>query len=68
MLVDDAPALAEAAARAIAKAAVAAVAEHGRFTFVLAGGATPRDTYMRLAAPPLVDRVPWDKTSIFFGD
>jgi len=68
MLVDDAPALADAAARAIAEAAVAAVAEHGRFTFVLAGGGTPRDTYMRLAAPPLVDTVPWDKTSIFFGD
>jgi 6-phosphogluconolactonase len=68
MLVDDAPALADAAARAIAEAAVAAVADHGRFTFVLAGGGTPRDTYMRLAAPPLVDTVPWDKTSIFFGD
>jgi len=67
-LVDDGPALADAAARAIAEAAVAAVAEHGRFTFVLAGGGTPRDTYMRLAAPPLVDRVPWDKTLVFFGD
>ena len=68
MRVDDAPALADAAARAIAQAAVAAVADHGRFTFVLAGGGTPRDTYMRLAAPPLVDTVPWDKTSVFFGD
>jgi 6-phosphogluconolactonase len=68
MLVDDVPALADAAAGAIAEAAVAAVADHGRFTFVLAGGATPRETYMRLAAPPLVDRVPWDRTLIFFGD
>jgi len=68
MLVDDGPALADAAARAIAEAAVAAVADHGRFTFVLAGGGTPRDTYMRLAAPPLVDAVPWDKTLVFFGD
>ena len=68
MLVDDAPALADAAAGAIAEAAVAAVADHGRFTFALAGGATPRDTYMRLAAPPLVDRVPWGRTFIFFGD
>ena len=68
MLVDDAPALAEAAARAIADAAVAAVADHGRFTFVLAGGGTPRETYMRLASPPLVDRVPWDKTHVSFGD
>jgi 6-phosphogluconolactonase len=68
MRVDDAPALADAAARAIAEAAVAAVAARGRFTFVLAGGSTPRETYMRLAAPPLVDRVPWDRTFIFFGD
>ena len=68
MLVDDASALAAAAARAIADAAVEAVAARGRFTFALAGGATPRATYMRLAAPPLVDRVPWDRTLIFFGD
>jgi 6-phosphogluconolactonase len=68
ILVDDAPALADAAARAIAESAVAAVAARRRFTFVLAGGATPRETYMRLASPPLVDRVPWERTMIFFGD
>jgi 6-phosphogluconolactonase len=35
---------------------------------VLSGGATPRETYARLAAPPFVDRVPWDRTWVFFGD
>lgn len=68
MLVEDAPALADAAARAIAEAAEAAVAARGRFTLVLAGGATPRDTYMRLAEPTFADRVPWDRTVVFFGD
>jgi len=68
MLVDDEPALADAAARAIADAAAAAVSARGRFTLVLSGGATPRETYMRLAAPPLADRLPWDKTLVFFGD
>lgn len=68
MLVDDAPALADAAAGAIVEAAVAAVAARQRFTLVLAGGATPRATYMRLAGPPFADGVPWDRTSVFFGD
>src|SRR5262245_4716453 len=68
LLVDDAPALADAAAAAIVEASVASVAEHGRFTLVLSGGATPRETYTRLAAPPFVEQVPWDRTWVFFGD
>ena len=68
MMVDDAPALAEAAAGAIVDAAVAAVAAHQRFTVALAGGATPRETYMRLASPPFAESVPWDRTWAFFGD
>jgi 6-phosphogluconolactonase len=68
MLVDDAPALADAATRAIVDAAVTAVGARRRFTLVLAGGATPRATYTRLAGPPLAEGVPWDQTSVFFGD
>ena len=65
---DDAAALAEAAAQAIAECAEAAVAARGRFMVALAGGSTPRTTYERLAQPPLCDRMPWDRTWIFFGD
>jgi 6-phosphogluconolactonase len=65
---DDAAALAEAAAQAIAECAEAAVAARGRFMVALAGGSTPRATYERLAQPPLRDRMPWDRTWIFFGD
>jgi 6-phosphogluconolactonase len=64
----DAAALAEAAAAAILGAARAAVAEHGRFTIALAGGATPASTYARLAQAPFVDAMPWDRTYVFFGD
>ena len=34
----------------------------------LAGGHTPRATYERLAASPLREQMPWDRTWIFFGD
>ena len=68
MLVDDTAALADVAAGAIVDAAVAAVAARHRFTFVLSGGATPRATYMRLAAAPFAERMPWDRTWVFFGD
>jgi 6-phosphogluconolactonase len=68
MLVDDAPALADAAARMIADTAADAVAARGRFTIVLSGGGTPRETYMRLATPPFADGIPWDRTLVFFGD
>ena len=67
-LLDDGTSLADAAARAIVQAASASVAARGRFTLVLAGGGTPRATYMRLAAPPLAEQMPWERTLVFFGD
>ena len=69
IIVKDNPAeLADFAARAIADAAEQAVKARGRFTISLAGGSTPRATYERLAQSPLRERMPWDKTWIFFGD
>ncbi len=67
-VVDDPVALADAAARAIAEAAQAAVEARGRFTLALAGGITPRMTYEQLTRSPLREGVPWDRTWIFFGD
>jgi 6-phosphogluconolactonase len=67
-IVDDATALADAAARTIVEIAQAAVTARRRFTVALAGGNTPRTTYERLAAPPLRELMPWDRTWIFFGD
>ena len=40
----------------------------GRFAVCLSGGSTPRTLYGLLAAPPFVDRLPWDRMHIFFGD
>ena len=68
IVTEDHTALAEAAAQAIVEIAVEAVNAHARFTVALAGGSTPRATYERLARRPLRDRMPWDRTWIFFGD
>jgi 6-phosphogluconolactonase len=65
---ESASALAEAAAGMIAEVAREAIAARGRFLVALAGGATPRETYARLAAPPLRESMPWDRTWVFFGD
>ena len=67
-IVADAGALAETAARLVVETAGEAVRQRGRFTIALAGGATPRETYTRLAAPPWRARVAWDRTWVFFGD
>jgi 6-phosphogluconolactonase len=64
----DPAALAEGAARVIAEAARDAVAARGRFLVALSGGATPRQTYARLALPPFRDTAPWAQTFVFFGD
>jgi 6-phosphogluconolactonase len=64
----DRAALAEGAARTIVDAAREAVTTRGRFLIALAGGATPRETYARLASLPWRDAVPWARTFVFFGD
>jgi 6-phosphogluconolactonase len=68
IVTEDHTALAEAAAQAIVEIAMEAVNAHARFTVALAGGSTPRATYEQLARRPLRDRMPWDRTWIFFGD
>lgn len=61
-------AVAEMAAKRVAGIAEAAVAQAGRFTVALAGGATPRGLYARLAAEPYGARLPWSETEVFWGD
>ena len=61
-------ALAEAAARQFVEHAQAAIDARGRAAISLSGGSTPREMYRRLAGPPLIDQVDWDKVLIFFGD
>lgn len=68
VILPDPEALADAAADVIIDTARATVADRPRFTIALAGGATPRATYARLAAPPRSDAMPWSRTFAFFGD
>lgn len=56
----------EAAARFV-QAALEAVRERGRFLVALSGGKTPIGMY-RLLAGELRDRVPWDKSFVFWSD
>ena len=44
-----------------------AVAEKGRFDFVLTGGSSPKGLY-KLLSTTYKDQIDWDKTYFFFGD
>lgn len=53
----------------IEAAALAAIADKGFFTMVLAGGTTPRLLYQYLSAPPCLDRnLNWQDVHFFWSD
>jgi len=58
----------EVAARRIAAALTAAVADRGVGHWVTTGGSTPGAIYRDLAGPGLVDSVPWDSAHLWWGD
>ena len=60
--------LADAAARKIIEVIDDTIKRRGHCTLALAGGATPRPVYERMAVPPLANRVAWDRVAIYFGD
>jgi 6-phosphogluconolactonase len=64
----SAAALADAAAARFVAAAGDAIASHGQFIVALAGGSTPRDTYLRLGKEDLVSKVLWSRVQIVWGD
>jgi 6-phosphogluconolactonase len=66
VILDDVPALAEAAALEFSRCATEAVARRGRFCVALSGGNTPRAAYSVIAEEHR--NLPWDKIFIFFGD
>ena len=68
IVVADAAALAENAARWTADRIRRSVSERGACHIALAGGETPRGCYQRLAQPPYHDEVPWDRTFIYWSD
>jgi 6-phosphogluconolactonase len=56
------------AADRIAAALIEAASERGAAHWVTTGGSTPGPIYQRLAAPPLRDRVPWERVHLWWGD
>jgi 6-phosphogluconolactonase len=68
--VEDAEAVARAAAEEVVASAARALAYRGRFTIALSGGSTPRGLYALLAdaRAPFRERIRWDRTHVFFGD
>jgi 6-phosphogluconolactonase len=61
---DNAEQVAEIACKEILAAAEIAIAEHGQFKIVLAGGTTPEKVY-RLLSQSLAD---WNKWFVYYGD
>jgi 6-phosphogluconolactonase len=64
----DPEALGLEAARIFVQQAQFSVNRRGRFCAALSGGHTPGCLYELLAGPPFLDKVPWDRTHIFWGD
>lgn len=64
----DADAVSEEAARRIASILRTAVAERGRADWSTTGGSTPVGIYRHLAEPPLNDEVPWSGVHLWWGD
>lgn len=67
-IVADPDAVAGEAAERIAAALVAAVAARGRADFCTTGGNAPIPIYRLLAQAPLVDRIPWLRVHVWWGD
>ncbi|MEP6643769.1 MAG: 6-phosphogluconolactonase [Acidobacteriaceae bacterium] len=63
----DQAALFQSTARIVSDIANAAVAERGRFTFVLSGGSSPKGLFTLLASDASPS-LPWEKTYFFWGD
>ena len=64
----DSNVLAVRAADLVIKTARDAIAQRGRFTFVLSGGSTPEKTYSLLADADRISAIDWSHTYLFFGD
>ncbi|MGA2799186.1 MAG: 6-phosphogluconolactonase [Thermoguttaceae bacterium] len=60
--------LAARAADLVIQSARDAIAQRGRFTFVLSGGSTPEKTYALLAQADRASAIDWARVYLFFGD
>ena len=68
VIVADAAATADVAARRIAAILADAVAARGRAHWATTGGSTPAAIYRHLVASPLREVVPWEAVHVWWGD
>lgn len=52
----------------VVKQAGEAIRQHGRFSFVLSGGSSPKKLFELLASDLYRDRISWQQVYFFFGD
>ncbi|MEO8085454.1 MAG: 6-phosphogluconolactonase [Bacteroidota bacterium] len=64
----DSDALNKATAEFIITIANKAVNEKGRFVISLSGGKTPENLYSILSKSPFREKIPWQKTDVYWGD
>jgi 6-phosphogluconolactonase len=64
----DSDSLSHAAARYIVQVAQESIVTHGRFTFALSGGNTPKKLYGLLGSEPYRDQIDWALVEIFWSD
>jgi 6-phosphogluconolactonase len=64
----DTEKLTYAAADYVLKTAQESITSHGRFTFALSGGTTPRKLYGLLATEPYRSQIDWERVEIFWSD
>jgi len=57
-----------AAADYVVKIAQEAITSHGRFTFALSGGTTPKKLYALLTTQPYRSQIDWARAEIFWSD
>jgi 6-phosphogluconolactonase len=60
--------VAKAAAELFLDQALEAVEQRGVFSVALSGGATPARLFELLTQPGVVEKVPWEKVAVFWGD
>ncbi|TMC16728.1 MAG: 6-phosphogluconolactonase [Chloroflexi bacterium] len=60
--------LSHAAARYVVRVANESIATHGRFTFALSGGNTPKQLYSLLSNEPYLSQIAWALVEIFWSD
>lgn len=65
---ENADELSKAAADIISEISIRSVEKKGKFSLVLSGGSSPKQTYKFLTHSAYKDKIPWDKTYLFWGD